>query len=88
MWWRHHAGASTGIWPPASLCGFGPSSYLQKTGDPGFELQSGKMVPLSCTSFLGARGQQLPGLQLGLAQDGHMRIWSVEPDLSADGAAY
>ena len=83
-------GRSSVFWP--SLAGFGsgyvPNSGVQvndqnlslisKFGMHGFEFANSSLNSSSFATFFSGNGQQLPGLELGLSQDGHNGVLSSQ----------
>lgn len=72
----------TGFWP--SVTGFGSgfvpncgnvnSNLVSKFGFHGFEFPNSSLNSMSFSTFIGGSNQQLPGLELGLSQEGHTGV--------------
>ncbi|KGN46444.1 transcription factor TCP20 [Cucumis sativus] len=68
--------ASQGFWPSLGGIGTGfvsenPGSIMPKFGFHGFELQGMNLGSVNFPAMIGNQHQQIPGLELGLSQDGN-----------------
>ncbi|KAG6476196.1 hypothetical protein ZIOFF_065432 [Zingiber officinale] len=66
------AESSSRLGTAASSNGSSMSGFVQKSGVHGLDLTGNDMSTMSFVSMLTAHGQQVPGLELGLSQEGHV----------------